>query len=335
MVNRLLVLFILCITLISCASTSENGASNLLVGPYLGQVPPHSKPSLFAPGIVSDGMNNRDMAITPDGNEIYYSVNIRNFDISTIMRIQQTEEGWSQPEVASFANNPNYKYLEPSITPDGSKFFFVASKRDSKNNNDIWVMERTSDGWGQARQLGEYINTSVSETFPSVTNDGTLYFGRASDNPQVEHIYRSRLVEGVYGEPEQLPVNVNSGRTRFNAYVAPNESYLILCVYGREDSIGSIDYYVVFRNDKDQWSEPVNMGDKINTKSGDEYSPYVSPDGKYFFFMSTRLPLQPDVDEVDYSRESLIQIHSQPENGNSDIYWIDASLIELLRPEGF
>ena len=25
-------------------------------------------------------------------------------------------------------------------------------------------------------------------------------------------------------------------------------------------------------------------------------------------------------------------IHAQPENGNSDIYWIDAAVIERLRP---
>ncbi len=69
-------------------------------GPYLDQPPPGDEPVLFAPGIVSDGLNNRDMAITPDGREVYWSVNLRNFDLSVIMYSRQTGKGWSEPEVA-------------------------------------------------------------------------------------------------------------------------------------------------------------------------------------------------------------------------------------------
>ena len=196
-------------------------------------------------------------------------------------------------------------------------------------------MERQAGGWGKAKQLGTNINTPVSETFPSVTNDGTLYFSRAGADPNVEHIYRARFVDGQYAEAEKLPDNVNCGKTQFNAFVAPDESYLIVSVWGREDSLGSIDYYIVYRNDKDEWSEPINMGEKINTAGAQEYSAYVSRDGKYFFFMSTRLPSGDNTGNGAYTAEDLGEIHNNPENGNSDIYWIDAGIIEELRPEGF
>lgn len=302
---------------------------------YLGQNPPGNKAQLFAPGIVSDGLNNRDMAMTPDGSEIYYAVNMRNFDISTILTVRWTGDSWGKPELASFATDKNYTYLEPAISPDGSRFFFVSSSRDGKNKNDIWVMNRKAGGWGKPEKLGGNINTSVSETFPSLTNDGTLYFSRASDNPQIEFIYRSRWVNGQYTEAEKLPDNVNCGQTQFNAFVAPDESYLIVSVYGRDDSLGSIDYYIVYRNDNDEWSEPINMGDKINTAGAQEYSAWVSRDDKYLFFMSTRLPEEDESAEQVHSLESLVEIHNSPENGNSDIYWIDAGIIEELRPEGF
>ena len=64
-------------------------------------------------------------------------------------------------------------------------------------------MDRSGGQWGKARKLGEHINTDVSETFPSITNDGTLYFSRASENPRIEHIYRSRLLDGLHGKREQ------------------------------------------------------------------------------------------------------------------------------------
>jgi len=300
---------------------------------YLNQIPPSNDPELFAAEFISDGFNNRDMAIMPDGSEIYYAVNLRQFDLATILVTYKVKGKWSKPEVAPFATDMSYKYLEPAISPDGSKMYFVAAKRGD-TNNDIYVMDRTDDGWGQQKKLPTIINTSVSETFPSLTNDGTLYFSRVDENPQIEHIYRSRLVNGQYTEAERLPDSVNSGKTQFNAFVASDESYLIVSIYGREDSIGSIDYYIVYRNQDDQWSKPVNMGDKINTKSGQEYSAYVSRDGKYLFFMSTRLPDKDNTTQK-YSYKGLNKIHNSPENGLSDIYWMSADIIEKLRPEGF
>lgn len=326
MFSQLFSVFVSCIVLVA--------APLAYATPYLDQPPPGDEPVLFAPGIVSDGLNNRDMAITPDGNEIYWSNNMRNFEISVILVSRRGEDGWSQPAVAPFSRDPAYVYYEPTISPDGSKFFFVASEVGDEFN-DIWVMDRNGATWSEPRKLDAPINTPGKEYFPSITNDGTLYFTREGETPGMEAIYRSRLVDGRYTEPERLPENVNCGKSHFNAFIAPDESYIIVPVWGREDSIGSIDYYVVFRNDNDEWSEPVNMGPKINTAGAKEYTPYVSPDGKYFFFMSTRTPIEPDVPGKEYSREYLDQVHMKPENGNSDIYWIDAGIIEKLRPPGF
>lgn len=301
---------------------------------YLGQPPPGDEPVLFAPGIVSDGLANRDMAITPDGSEMYWTTHMRDFELTVILFSQRTENGWTEPEVAPFSKDPAYVYYEPAISPDGEQFFFVASAA-GEDENDIWVMDRDGNGWGPARKLGPPVNGPGKEYFPSVTRDGTLYFTRAGVEDGTEAIYRSKRVQGQYAEPELLPDAVNSGKSRFNAFIAPDESYLIVPVWGREDSIGSVDYYVVFRNGDDEWSQPVNLGPKINTESGREYTPYVSPDGRYFFFMSTRSPAEPDVPPGGYDRDFLLQAHGRPENGLSDVYWIEASFIDALRPEGF
>lgn len=303
-------------------------------GPYLDQSPPGLQARLFAPGIVSDGLANRDLAITPDGKEIYWSSNLRNFEVSAILVSRMTEDGWSKPQVAPFSTDPAHAFYEPAISPDGRQFFFVASEPGSESN-DIWVMDREEDSWGPPRKLGAPVNTPGKEYFPSLTADGTLYFTREGDEPGTEAIYRSRKVEGGYGPPEKLPEQVNCGKSQFNAFVDPRERYIIVPVWGRDDSLGSIDYYVVFRNENDEWSEPVNLGPEINTPGGREYTPYVSPDGKYFFFMSTRSPETGAAPAEGYSREYLTSLHGAPENGLSDIYWIDASVIESLRPEGF
>jgi hypothetical protein len=304
-------------------------------GSWFGQAPPGDEAELFAPGIISNGFNNRDLAMLPDGSEFYTSVNMRGFAVSTILLFRNTAAGWSKPEVAAFATDRQTRYLEPAISPDGSKMFYVAAPAGIDDNMDIWAMDRVGDGWGKPVRLGAAINTPVNETFPSITSDGTLYFSRVSDDPGVEHIYRSRLIDGQYAPAERLPDNVNCGKTQFNAFVAPDESYLIVSVFGREDSLGSIDYYIVYRNAQDQWSEPVNLGAAINTQGSQEYSPYVSRDGKYFFFMSQRQPANDENSDQPWSMDELSAVFNRPENGNSDIYWIDAGFIDGLRPDGF
>ena len=45
-------------------------------------------------------------------------------------------------------------------------------------------------------------------------------------------------------------------------------------------------FFVVFRSANDTWSEPVNMGEVVNSRWA-EFSPYVSPDGRDFFSTPT------------------------------------------------
>lgn len=193
-------------------------------------------------------------------------------------------------------------------------------------------MDRVGDGWSEPYNPGPPINTDAPEFFPSVTNDGTMYFTRGIEGNQGSYIYRSRLVDGEYMEAERLGPNVNSTASQYNAFIAPDESYLIVCTSLREDGMGRDDYFIVFRDEDDNWSTPINMGDRVNTPRGGEFSPYVSPDGKYLFFMAARSgPAEsiPAVLTADYLRE----LYNSPYNGDVNIYWIDASFIEELRPE--
>lgn len=307
-----------------------------LTGEYLGQAPPGDSAKLFAPGIVSNGMFNRDIAITPDGKEIYYGVVLGRFAYTSILVSKRVEGVWSQPEVAGFANNPQWKTLEPCLSPDGHRFFFFSTRPDSAagdsvaGDEDIWAMDRTPGGWSEPYNLSEPVNTTDEEYFPSVTNDGTLYFTRQEKGSPIGFIYRSKFIDGKYATPEQLPETVNSGQAQYNAYVAPDESYIIVPTYGREDSYGGTDYYISFKDSTGHWTPSINMGDKVNSAARAEYSPYVSPDGKYFFFMSdrelsqSRLPQKLTVDIIN-------RLYKSPQNGNPDIYWISTDIFDGLR----
>lgn len=306
-----------------------------LTGEFLGQKPPGKEPEVFAPGIVSTGLSERDMAISPDGKELYYTAVLGNrFNFSAILVARQVDGQWLDPEVAPFSGQ--YMDLEPAIAPDGKKLFFVSRRplpgaTGPMENEDIWVVDRQGGGWSEPYDLGEPINSVEAEFFPSLTRDRTLYFTRRGED-RAEAIYRARWLHGVYQEPERLPDEVNAAQTQFNAFIAPDESYLIVCSWGRDDSLGGVDYYVVFRSPEDEWSGPFNLGDRINTSEGQEWSPYVSPDGRYFFFMSSRATIENRSSPARLTYSDLQRIHQEPMNGNSDIWWVDAGFIEELRP---
>ena len=222
------------------------------------------------------------------------------------------------------------------IDHDGQHLYFLSTRpregveyQPGWSNQDIWAVDRTEDGWSKPYNLGLPIDTDQPEFFPSVTRDGTMYFTRGG---RESYIFRSRLVDGAYTTPERLPQQVNSTQNQYNAFIAPDESYLIFATPARPDGLGRDDYFVCFRGTDDTWSEPVNLGEPINSPRGYEYSPYVSPDGKYFFFSAqrTKTPEEYYGEEVTY--DEIMTAYNEPENGNIDIYWVSAAFIEQLRP---
>ena len=162
-------------------------------------------------------------------------------------------------------------------------------------------MDRDGDAWGEPYNLGPPINSDAPEYFPSVTTDGTIYFTREGED-RVSATWRSRLVDGAYRSLRCSVRRSTAAATGSTSLSRRTRAFAIVPNVGREDAIGGVDYYVVFRSDDDTWSEPINMGPAINQPEGREWSASLSPDGKYLFFMSSRaygeteVPLTLEVD---------------------------------------
>jgi WD40-like Beta Propeller Repeat len=72
------------------------------------------------------------------------------------------------------------------------------------------------------------------------------------------------------------------------------------------------------------------FGGTINSDAKD-LLPTVSPDGRYLFFSSERRTYVTDlIQPLVY--EQKIEILDGPGNGRGDIWWVDASVIENLKP---
>jgi Tol biopolymer transport system component len=98
---------------------------------------------------------------------------------------------------------------------------------------------------------------------------------------------------------------VNTENSESHPFIAPDESYIIFDS-SRPGGIGKGDLFICFRLANGSWSRAFN-DTLLNTVESD-WCPTVSPDGKYLFF----------------TRNST---------GNGDIYWVDAKIIEELKPD--
>jgi hypothetical protein len=307
-----------------------------IVGPYLGQEPPGDEAVLFAPGVVSTGMMDRDVSMTPDGKEMYFGRMAGGTSLIYFVRMNG-DGSWTDPEVVSFSGRVDAFDFEPHVSPDGNKLFFLSTRPKAGQepvagwgNQNIWVSARQEDGsWGEPIDVGLPVNTDDDEFFPTTTKDGTLYFTRMLKADRSAAVYRSRLVDGRYSEPEKLPDHVNSVKTLYNAFMSPDERYLIACVPGKEGNIGAVDYHIAFRNEQDRWTELINLGDAVNAKGDQASSPYVSPDGKVFFFGSSRKVAAAETDR--FTLEYLAKASERPGYGSTDTWWIDAGFIRELR----
>lgn len=285
---------------------------------------PPAELQMLASGFISTAINERDFAISPDGKEIYYTVSTPKSTFQTIVFIRQVKQGeWSKPAVVSFAGN--YSDLEPAFSADGKTLYFASNRPitgEKIKDFDIWKVSRHGDAWSAPVNLGNVINTEGDEFYPSIAKNGNIYFTAAyKHGPGREDIYQSVFKDGAYQKSFPLDTAVNTKFYEFNAFVDPDEQYIIFTSYGRKDDMGGGDLYISKKDEKGQWTKAVNMK-SINSKQLD-YCPYVSPDGKSLFITSERHDLPTHFDKRKAGYEDVVNASIAPKNGNGNIYWID------------
>jgi len=320
------ILVILCLT--DCTQQSD---FPVLSGEYLGQEPPGLEGELFAPGIMSTGLAELNSVFFPGGKEVIYSIQVGQMKWALVM-MKEENGRWSKPEIAAFSGE--YGGVDPFVSFDGNTIYFCSNRPKSgrgepEDHYDIWYVVRTNKGWSEPVNMGPPINSDTHEFYPSLTKDGTMYFqSRREGGIGASDIYRAELVEGKYVQAELLPEPINSPGFEGDAFIAPDESYIIVSTRREEDNIGQSDLYISFRAEDNSWSPLKNMGDKINSKGG-ENCQILSPCGKYLFYTSRRYKDLSSISPMTY--EAIMKAWTEPQNGYGDIYWVDVAIIEEFK----
>ncbi len=333
----IVVIFLLC----SCSAISQNTSdhrtqkkSPTLHGPYLGMATPGDTPEIFAPKIISTPFHEHSFtAFSPDGTEVFWNTFFldNNYPYPTrILSMTKVNGLWSAPKYVDF--NINGDGHNPSFSPDGNTLFFAAVEPsdESKMNLDIWFVNKTDHGWGQAKKIPGEINTNKPEGQVSVTKNGTLYFWSILEGVKYNYgIFRSQLINGKYKKAEPLPQQINGQQSQdWTPFISPDESFILWSSI-RQDGYGSGDLYISFRSAKGEWSEAINLGPEINTNNNERF-PGISPDGKYLFYVTDQIDKEL-LSKKNLTFKEAIKYFKQPKNGLSDVYWVSTKIIKDIR----
>jgi len=126
-----------------------------------------------------------DFTAGPDGNTVYFQSRRPTAPDdkereNNIWKVEWTGDGWTEPvPLPSPANTDEFAEIYPSVTPDGSVYYFTLSRPDTRIG-DIYRSKLVDGKYLEAERLPDPINTGYYEVDPFVAPDGSyLLFGSA------------------------------------------------------------------------------------------------------------------------------------------------------------
>jgi outer membrane protein OmpA-like peptidoglycan-associated protein len=253
----------------------------------------------------------------PDEVDIYNKFTSKKEDI--IVKIKNVPFNTENSDFGSYIFN-NTLYFA-SANDNGEKVY----NWNKEPFLDLFQVTITDDAnervYGPASEINaEDVNSIYHEASIAVTNDGkTLYFTRDNvnkrkklkfDNEGTTHlkIYKASLKDEKWGDVIELPFNDDVFSTGHPALSTDNKT--LYFVSDRDGGFGQTDIYSVSIYDDATYSEPKNIGEKINTE-GREMFPFIAQDSTLYFSSDGHLNLGLlDIFKVDLSENEL----SEPEN---------------------
>jgi OmpA-OmpF porin, OOP family len=195
--------------------------------------------------------------------------------------------------------NSEYGEYNPLLSPDGKTLYFSRKNHPENvggvaDSEDIWYSELDENGkWTLAKNMGtqfnneypNFVNTISStpdgESVIMILGNKYLKDGKKS----AAGVSMSSHVGGKWTKPVNLNIKDDYNLSdKSNYFLANNRKTLLMSVQ-RDDTYGDRDLYVTFMEDDSVWTEPLNLGNVVNTMA-EESGPFLAIDDKTLYFSS-------------------------------------------------
>jgi hypothetical protein len=264
--------------------------------------------NLANPEIIATGsLLPTSPVISPDGQKLFFTDETNDKEL-IYSCAKQANGQWSNPVAESnlLSANENYNYIvgyQPDFILKGGMNY---SKGSGETGYEFLDKNYTSTGLMKITAYANYDNTSSA----SITSDAkTIVMGIETDMTQGGHdlYFATRKEDGTYSFLQNMGKAINSAAEESSPCLLSDQHTLIFSSNGFS-SFGDFDIYVSYRLDDTwkKWSEPINLGSKVNTAEFEDL-PFYDEKSEVLYFTASTAGKQV-LKAVPISKEKLLYI---------------------------
>lgn len=230
-----------------------------------------------------------------------------NIIVLSVLSVFATQHSFSQESSYNFLKpikldssiNTNCDETSPVISSDGNTLFFsrVMCRQNiggETAGQDIWYAVKEQNGkWSKSFNLKAPLNNQYENAPIALSEDNktlyvsNVYRGGEKMAPGISKVVKKN--DTLWDFPKL--VNIKNFAFKKNTFVnfgvSRNEKHVIISRY-KKDSTDMEDLFISHKDDKGNWSDPINMGDNVNS-AGYETSPFLADDDSTLYFSSNGL----------------------------------------------
>jgi len=200
------------------------------------------------------------------------------------------------PVNVSFTNlgkdiNSEFADYYPIVSQDESFMAFTSRRKgqtagkletDGYYDSDIYFSKLENGKWSKATSIGPKINSSLDEQVVGMKPDGSEILIYIDHIEKYGDIYSCPKKNGLFGKYLPLPELINY-KTEHSACISADGNTLF---FTRAENIDTqTDIYICRKLPNGNWSEPLKMGEQINSIYNEDF-PFLSADGVTLYFSS-------------------------------------------------
>lgn len=232
--------------------------------------------------------------LSPDGKTLYF---VRTFHKNNVGGVAGGQDIWYSTRKngrwTSAKNDLEKLNTEDNnavtgISNDGSTMYLHGTYlRKDELTSGLSFVQKQDDGWSRPRYQHVPHFSAKSDHYSFFLDPHDRYMvisSKGKKSKGKEDLYVClRNEKGRWGDPIHLGPQVNSSGFEISPFLDDNGRALYFASNGH-DGFGSADIYVSYRLDETwtNWTEPKNLGPKVNSKKFDAYFS-VHEDGTVFF----------------------------------------------------
>ncbi|MBK6266535.1 PD40 domain-containing protein [Marivirga sp. S37H4] len=212
--------------------------------------------------------------------QLFLWVNVPSFAQTTIKSVTRLSDKL----------NSNAEEIMPLLSSTGDTLFFARvfypdNEGGVYSGSDIWysTFNHSKMEWGAPSNNLRGWNDKRNNFIVGTSWNSSIIYLNHPKSPE-KGIQFVKYAYNKWTNPETIPVEGLPSSGYQGLFVSPDYEAMIVSMQGK-NSLGEEDLYVILKDEKGKWGNPINLGSSINTSSS-EISPFLSLDKNTLYFAS-------------------------------------------------